>query len=434
MALVCQRHPDQEATLQCERCHTGAFCTRDCLQEAWPEHQPVCADLRLGRLKVSLSSAKPKLAQEMFKRDNQTKGMVLGMAIGDYLGARATGAAADYFTVNKAVLDSLMAGDADVEVPRAKWPELGRGQVTEPTELWIAVAQGILSEVHNPDRGAARWIMEWANDSDYLPLTISPRMSALTTGGSFESTTPDRTMRAATAKAITTTGAEVMIQASAVALWNPAEPTSLTRKGARLEKHAADIASLNNQWLDVQHAAVAYTIMCNQLMYDASGASGSNAVDTARDYLRRQTTAASSLRVMTDATQSAATQTFDRNELSSARQAFSDKSEYGHHRALYAVTWMLLQLDKSRGDPPLWEPMMRSIIASAPTDELNTTAALAGALLGAYYGQEALSPALTGLVLSYNNTLAKTNDMIRPAWLRAQRLIHLAEALRNLKG
>lgn len=432
--LKCVQCADVDATIQCP-CEKAVYCGQQCQKAAWAEHRDSCAarlgeadigaPLGLGRLRIDLITTPG--TDEYLRFDDAVKGLVLGKAIGDYLGSRVHGLPADYFLSDSdaaAQLEKLMAGDEDVRFERASWPDLLPGQISAVTETWMASAQGILQEPNNADRGVARWLLKWANDTDEPPFTIQEELRAVIPRA-YSGNAPEVALRTAAAKAQLTSSA-AMVRVSALSVWNPSDRLRIGTT-SRLDREARQNAELTHALPDVKHAAVAYARICASLLWDGNGLQGATpAIKKAREYLQREAPNGAALRALNQAEDSARLNSFDRS-LEATKQAFAPNGgDPEYVRALYGVVWFLVQGERNPRDQ-IWSDAVRNALASG--GNTNVTASLVGAVLGALYGQRVLPRVLLGQVLSYDTRDADDERMHRPQWLRAQRLVHFAEQL-----
>lgn len=433
-ALKCTKCTDVEATIQCP-CAKALYCSAQCQKADWGEHRASCpartddadigAPLGLGRLRIDLITTPG--TDEYLRFDDAVKGLVLGGAIGDYLGSRVHGLPSDYFLSGSdaaAQLQALMDGSEEVRFQGASWPDLLPGQISAVTETWMVSAQGIMQEPNNADRGVARWLLKWANDADEPPFTIQEELRAVIPRA-YTGSAPEGVLRTAAGQAKLTSGA-AMVRVSAVSVWNPTDRLRVSTT-TRLDREARQNAELTHALPDVKHAAVAYARICASLLWDGNGLQGATpAIKKAREYLQREAPNGAALRALNQAEESARLNAVDRS-LEATKQAFAPNGgDPEYVRALYGVVWFLVQGERNPRDQ-IWSDAVRNAVVSG--GNTNLTASLVGAVLGALYGQRALPRVLLGQVLSYDTRDSDDERMHRPQWLRAQRLIHFAEQL-----
>ncbi len=408
-----------ETGRRCGDCLQAVYCTQWCLDQHWPEHKQTCigADIRLGRLRISvgvLPSSDPFAT--IYDR---AMGMVLGKMCGDALGTRAVGVERDVLSSRPELLEALMAGETEQPLPGARWPTLLPGQISGAGESWIATAQGVLTDPNRPVRSAARYLIEWANQTQLPAFEIQEELRALIPRDlKPDASAPERRMQTAAHSNTAAISSATLVRASVFALWG-------WRTGSQkdLEQHTLKNAQLTHANPDLLHATVAYALICRRLLTGELHQRGSEAITAAQQYMENKSPRGQALAAMKRADENAQLNQFD-SDPRNTTQAFGASGDT-YINVMSAVVYFLRQAERSV--EPLWTVAVRNAVASAGPTNIN--AGIVGAVLGAYYGQGVLPLVVQGQVLTYDTRSVGDKDHERPWWLRAQRVVHLAERL-----
>lgn len=385
MPHTCQVCGDPAAH-RCKQCGKTHYCGKECQTSDWPVHEPICAGLTLGRLKVSLGlSARDE--QRLATVLDAIVGMAMGHACGDTLGARVLGLPADYFAGADDVLKRLVDGDPEAarESPALRYPDLALGALTDASEHWMVTAHALIADGNKPGQATAEWRQQWQ-------ASKPPRMTLR----------DDRT------------DSRMLLRASVYAIntWSnkgTRELLELVRKDAR---QATDDT-------DAVEAAVAYALICRGLIRYTGLERATRSLADASDHLRAASPGGAALQALDAGRQNAELNPFSA-EASATNQAVSPSAPDTYHKSLGAVSYFLQTATRRSDGAAMWTEAVANMLAA--DGQSNVTAALVGEVLGGYYTQSVLPRQVFAAVLAHTET-------DRPTWLRAFRLLYLSETL-----
>ena len=384
---ICKTCKSDKAAGQCRGCSSVQYCNAECQAADWPEHQPVCAELRLGRLRFSLGLT-PGDEERYARVSSRVTGLALGHGCGDTLGARVLGLPREYWNPRGDELQQLVTGNADVARGESAlvYPDIELGQLTDATETWIATARGLLSDRSKPRRSVGEWMRQLASSK--------PARVTLDTGRKD--------------------GSGPLLRASVYAIW------SWRDSGTRsLRDLVRDDVSMTTTSPGAADAAVAYAIICRGLLVYEGTARATQSLDDAEAYLRASAPDSAALKAVESLRLNARLNRFDPDPMLSA-QAVSPGEPETYHKSLGAVAYFLQTATTRPDGDALWAEAVGNMLAA--DGQANITAALVGEALAGYYGQQVLPEAVVGALVAQDAGQ-------RPDWLRGQRLLYLSETL-----